>query len=98
LETDKTYVFGNFSITQPIEYWLGILKKEYPDLKTMALSNTSADESVFELCNEAFLLKNGDEWQPLHLDNLNLINGSGVTGLKKFMDNILKSKKIKSIH
>ncbi|NJN78749.1 MAG: hypothetical protein HC803_10870 [Saprospiraceae bacterium] len=97
-ETEKTYVFGNFSFVKPIEYWIEKLKKQYPDLKTIALGNSKIDEPILEICQDAFLLKNGDEWQPMYIDNLNLINGSGITGFKKFIDEILKNKKKKTIH
>jgi|GEM_PF-43514 glycerate kinase len=92
LETEKTYVFGNFSIKQPIEYWLGIMKEKHPDLKTIGLGHAAIDEPILELCDEAFLLKNEAEWQPMHIDNLNLVNGSGIVGLKKFVEMVLKSK------
>jgi glycerate kinase len=98
LETEKTYVFGNFSIKQPVEYWLGILKEHYPDLKTTALGYAAIDENIFELCDEAFLLKNDEEWLPMYMDNLNLVNGSGIVGLKKFVEMVLKSKAAKSVH
>lgn len=92
LETEKTYIFGNFSMVQPIAFWLGILKEQYPVLKTIALGNSAADEGIFELCEDAFLLKNGEEWHPMYRDNLNLINGSGIIGFKKFVEMIRKSK------
>ena len=98
LETEKTYIFGNFSIKEPVEYWLNILKKHYPDLKTTALGYAAIDENIFELCEEAFLLKNDEAWQPMYMDNLNLVNGSGILGLKKFVEIVLKAKEAKSVH
>jgi glycerate kinase len=98
METEKTYILGNFSVIQPIEYWLGILKAQFPDLKTIALGNAATDQPIFELCEDAFLLKNGEEWQPMYIDNLNLVNGSGIAGLKKCIDTVLKSKEGKSVH
>lgn len=92
IDSDEAYYIGNFSLTEPIRYWIEYLKSQYDDLQVFTLSNVADDEAILALGDEAFLLKNQEEWQPILLDNLNLINGSIATGLKQVAEFVVKEK------
>lgn len=92
IENKEAYYIGNFSVITPIEYWVNYLKSQYDDLRVFALSNIADDKAILELSDEAFLLKNEGEWQPVLLDNLNLINGSLISGLKQVIASVIKNK------
>lgn len=92
IDSDEAYYIGNFSLTEPIRYWIEYLKSQYDDLQVFMLSNVADDEAILALGDEAFLLKNQEEWQPILLDNLNLINGSIATGLKQVAEFVVKEK------
>ena len=93
IDSDEAYYIGNFSLTEPIRYWIEYLKSQYDDLQVFTLSNVADDEAILALGDEAFLLKNKEEWQPILLDNLNLINGSIATGLKQVAEFVVKEKR-----
>ncbi|MFK7946782.1 MAG: glycerate kinase [Saprospiraceae bacterium] len=92
IDAKEAYYIGNFSVKNSITYWIDYLKSEYADLQIFALSNVAEDKSILELSDEAFLLKYNDEWQPVLLENLNLINGSISTGLKQVVASVVKEK------
>lgn len=93
IDSEKTHLIGLFSNEKPIHHWIETLKHKFPDLRTMIVSDVARDRAIFELCDEAYLLKNGKEWQPLLMDNLNLINGSKTVGFKQVVDIITKKHK-----
>lgn len=92
MDSEKAYYIGNFETIEPIRYWIDYLKSQYDDLQVFTLSNIAADKAILALGDEAFLLKNKDEWQAVLLDNLNLINGSVATGLKQVIESVIKEK------
>lgn len=93
IETNEAYFIGHFDNVKPIQNWVDFLKSKYPDLQTIIVSDEAGDRDIFELGDEAYLLKKGAEWQPLLIDNLNLINGSGISGFNQVVEFITKKNK-----
>ncbi len=90
IETDKTYILGYFSYEKAIDFWIAFLKSKFENLQIIAVSDTANDTAIFEICSETFLLKKDNAWQPIYVDDFNLINGSGIAGLKQVIDNLQK--------
>ena len=93
IDTPNAYFIGKFSIIEPIDYWIDFLKAQFEDLQVFTISNVAEDKPILELGDEAFLLKNNDEWPTVMLENLNLINGSIVTGMKQVVQSVLKNNR-----
>ena len=92
IENKDTYFIGNFDVATPVNHWLDILKSQFTDLQVFALSNVATDKPILAEADEAFLLKNGEEWQPVLLDNLNLINASLITAIKQVIASVIESE------
>lgn len=92
IENEQAFYIGNFSIIEPIRYWIDFLKLQFADLQVFTLTNVANDKPILELSDESFLLKKDDEWQPVLLDNLNLINGSTIGGLKQVIAALMKKE------
>lgn len=90
IDTPKAYFIGKFSTIEPIDYWIKYLKAQYDDLQVFIMSNVAEDKPILELGDEAFLLKNNEEWPAVMLENLNLINGSVATGIKQVVQSVMK--------
>ena len=93
IDTPKAYFIGKFSVIEPIDYWINFLKAQFEDLQVFTIGNVAEDKPILELGDEAFLLKNNDEWPTVMLENLNLINGSIVTGMKQVVQSVLKNNR-----
>ena len=52
------------------------------NIEIFTIGNDVNDTPIFELANQAFLLKKQGAWQQIHADNLNMINASNAKGLK----------------
>ena len=91
IDTEKAYYIGNFSVVEPIQHWINYLKSQFT-LQVFGISNLAADKAVLELVDDAFLLKNNGEWQPILLENLNLINGSIITGLQQVITSLVEKE------
>jgi len=89
LDTKDDFSIGHFNIQKPIQHWIESLQEKYPTIEVFAIGNNANDTPIFELANQAFLLKNKGEWEQIHADNLNLINADGAKGLKVCLSELI---------
>jgi glycerate 2-kinase len=92
LETETAYCIGNFDLAQPVQYFIDLLTAASPQLVTFAIGNSELDAPVLAAAQQAFLLKQNNEWATLYLDNLHLLNASEVRGLKICIEEMLKKE------
>ena len=77
-----------------VQQFVETIQETFPPITTYAIEVTEADKSILEIVNESYLIKQADDWTPIQIHNLNMINKEGINGVRVALQEILNNAKL----